>query len=443
MTDFAIITFRHTGPIKTWAAMQATNVHNARTKPLDHAVPGADGPRFLIGGNDLIKDVKRNLKIAKIHPAKLRKNGVIAYEAILSASAEFFERGTEAERADRLERWTAAQVEWAKDRYGLFRVASMVLHTDEKTPHIHLVVLPLEVKSDKRRKDRDVRWSLVGRMISGPGQFDRAQDEYAQAMAPFGLVRGVKGSGRKHEPVPVYLKRMAEKEAAVNAERGELVELREGVVRDRAIVDAGTAKVNDAWRAIIAQRAQLEAAEADFARRVADHATMVRQHALAKAEEERELTEAKQALRDRQATIAAARTEIARQAAIVEADRLKVQRDAEAVTAARAEFKVHRDRVEAARVAVMAERDRLKDERVRVEAGKERLSSVFSSAQEFLVRVAKVQVSDINPRVQAATSAAFALRQAATSVRPPASEIDPGVLAQFAAIRRGGAAIGG
>jgi hypothetical protein len=127
---------------------------------------------------------------------------VLAFEAILSASPEFFERGSSEERAARLRKWATAQVDWAVERYGRHRIASLVLHLDEKTPHMHLVVLPLEVKSDKRRKDpTKVRWSLAGRTISGLGKFGQAQDAYGAAMSGFGLVRGIKGSGRKHEPV--------------------------------------------------------------------------------------------------------------------------------------------------------------------------------------------------------------------------------------------------
>lgn len=230
---FAIVTFRNTGPIKTWSDMRAANVHNARTKPLDHAVLGAPGPQFLVGTNDLVADVRRHLRASGISPDRLRKNGVIAYEAILSASPKFFEQGDAAARAERLQAWTHAQVAWAMKRYGPHRAASMVLHVDEKTPHVHLVVLPLEVKPDGRRNDGAPRWSLVGRTISGPGRFNEVQDDYADAMAAFGLERGARGSRRKHEPVPVYLARMAEKERAVDDERKRNAAQAEAVERGR------------------------------------------------------------------------------------------------------------------------------------------------------------------------------------------------------------------
>ncbi|MGC5798904.1 MobV family relaxase [Sphingomonas sp. NFX23] len=218
-SEFAIVTFRKSGPIKTASAVRATNVHNARTKPLKHAIVGAPEPRFLVGTNNLLKDITRALADVEIDFRKPRKNGVLAYEAILSASAAFFERGTEEERAARLELWIKDQVAWAIKRYGANRVVSMVLHLDEKTPHIHLVILPLTVTVDGRRSDRTPRWGLVGRTISGPGMYDQVQDDYAAAMAHFGLVRGIKGSGRKHEPVVIYLARMAAKEKGLDVAR--------------------------------------------------------------------------------------------------------------------------------------------------------------------------------------------------------------------------------
>lgn len=218
---FAIITFRSTGPIKSWAAMRAANIHNARTKPLPHAVRDAPPPMHLIGTGNLEADVRSILGDVAIDVDKPRKNGVLAFEAILTASPEFFEQGSEADRQRRLDAWIKAQRNWAVQHYGLMRVASLVIHLDEKTPHAHLVVVPLEMKIDKRRRDGRARYSIVGRSISGPGAFSAVQDSYAAAMAPFGLSRGVRGSGRKNEPVAQYLKRLAEGEAETARKQAE------------------------------------------------------------------------------------------------------------------------------------------------------------------------------------------------------------------------------
>ncbi len=76
------------------------------------------------------------------------------------------------------------------------------------------MIVPLQLVDDQRRKDRGWRWSLVGSSISGPGRFDQLQDAYAEAMAPFGLVRGERHSGRKNEPYRVVMARVADREKA-------------------------------------------------------------------------------------------------------------------------------------------------------------------------------------------------------------------------------------
>lgn len=374
--QFAIITFRSTGPIKTWAAMRAANVHNARTKPLAHAVPGAPAPEHLVGTDDLVADVKRHLRGAKLDPDRLRKNGVIAFEAILSASAEFFGAGTDEERAGRLTAWKAAQREWALKRYGAHRVASMVLHVDEKVPHIHLVVVPLEVKRDGRRKDADARWSLVGRTISGPGRFDEVQDEYALAMAPFGLARGVRGSGRKHEPVPVYLARMAAKERAVDADRADALRDRTAARAERDHAEATRREVERRERDLAARAEQLEREDAARRRRFEQE----RDVWLFSIDVDRRDIEA------REAEVAAAEQQL---------------------TAGEADL--------ASRQASFG---RFRDELV---ATREKLVPIVAAAQEFVRASVGVKIEDVAPAARPAVTAARQLMEIVRSPPSPAA----------------------
>lgn len=384
--QFAIITFRDTGPIKTWSDMRAANVHNARTKPLAHVMPGAPAPEHLIGTRDLVADVKQCLRGAKLDPDRVRKNGVIAYEAILSASAEFFDEGTVDDRAARLLAWKLAQREWALKRYGAHRVASMVLHVDEKVPHIHLVVVPLEVKSDGRRKDREVRWSLVGRTISGPGRFDEAQDAYAEAMASFGLVRGVRGSGRKHEPVPVYLARMAAKEHAVDAERIDLIRDRDVIAADRVQIEAARSAVERRERELAARAEQL--AQDDAARR-------------RRLEQERQVWQFsmdvdRRDLDAREAEIAAAEQQL---------------------TAGEAELGLGK-----------ASFARFRDELV---ATREKLVPIVVAAQEFVRTAAGIHPEDILPASRSVVSAARQVVEACKAVPSRVAFVEPELRSRF------------
>lgn len=261
---FAICTYRKTGPIKTWSAMEAANVHNARTKPIAHGVPGAPEPIFLVGTDDLVRDVKQGLRAADLNPDRLRKNGVIAYEAIMTASPQFFAQGTLDERARRLEAWRAAQVRFADQRYK-HRVVSMVLHLDEKTPHIHLVVLPLEWKIDGRCPERGPKWILDGKSISGPGRFDQLHDDYAAAMAGFGLARGKRKSGAKNEPPAVFMERLKREQEAAERAQADAAAMRAAADREHlaalALIERTkrSAAEVDAQRALVlADRAKLD-----------------------------------------------------------------------------------------------------------------------------------------------------------------------------------------
>jgi hypothetical protein len=68
-----------------------------------------------------------------------------------------------------------------------------MLHQDEITPHLHVLVVPLT--PDGRLSCRDV---------FSPARLHQLQTDYAQAMAPHGLTRGIKYSTANHEDVRRY-----------------------------------------------------------------------------------------------------------------------------------------------------------------------------------------------------------------------------------------------
>jgi len=259
--QFAIFTFRDTGPLKTWAAVRAAQIHNSREKPIAHGASDI-GPRHIIGGRNLVEDIKAALRHHGIDPAKLRKNGVIAYEAVLTASPTYFQNLAPEERGVKFRRWYDEQKRFVLAKYGEHRVVSMVLHLDEQTPHIHVVILPLELRADGRSKDGTKRWALVGRSISGPGQFDRLQNEYARAMEPLGLSRGEVKSGRKHKPVREYLAELKAQETA-NAQRAADLEAGLARLRDQALrAEVDRRAVQKEKQAAAASRAASEQAQA-------------------------------------------------------------------------------------------------------------------------------------------------------------------------------------
>ena len=96
----------------------------------------------------------------------------------------------------RLQEWIDKNLEFCIKEYGKENIVRFAVHLDEKTPHIHCVFVP--ITPDGRLSAGD--WMKTGK------QLEEVQTKYAEAMAEFGLERGVK-SERKHHTTEEYRQR--------------------------------------------------------------------------------------------------------------------------------------------------------------------------------------------------------------------------------------------
>jgi hypothetical protein len=125
-------------------------------------------------------------------PVKRRKDAVEAVELILSASPEFFDSISENRasliKASQFKRWAEETVKWAKKEFGE-NLVDCVLHMDEDSPHFHIIATPLT---------KDGR--LCGKEFLSKIELIRRQTDYAKAMSPFNLKRGLSAdvTNRKH-----------------------------------------------------------------------------------------------------------------------------------------------------------------------------------------------------------------------------------------------------
>lgn len=107
----------------------------------------------------------------------------------------------------RLDEWCRANIKWLHDTFGAENLVSCVLHMDEKTPHLHATVVPIISTPRKRRtregeqkyKEKAPAPRLCANELMTRGKLRQYQDTYAQAMAGFGLKRGVVASGARHQ----------------------------------------------------------------------------------------------------------------------------------------------------------------------------------------------------------------------------------------------------
>jgi hypothetical protein len=130
-------------------------------------------------------------RIDELRLPRLRGDAVRAVELVLTASPEGFRRDADGRALDvRGTAWVQDNLDFLRQRFGEKNVVSFTLHQDEITPHIHAVVVP--VTDDGRLSSRDV---------FSPMSLRQLQTDYAKAMEPHGLERGIKYSTAIHEDV--------------------------------------------------------------------------------------------------------------------------------------------------------------------------------------------------------------------------------------------------
>ena len=182
--------------LKSQGAVSGALAHNHRSRP----VPNADPSRSNI---ELVPKPER--PVAEIIQEKTgrppRANGVLATEAIISASPEFFRPGGEGAGEwdeDRLQQWRDAVEPWIEQQFPY--AISVTLHLDEETPHFQIIDLPL------------VDDGAGGLKLSHKAKFggqsrrdiSRWQDYVAEPMKPLGIERGVWKSTARHTPQGQY-----------------------------------------------------------------------------------------------------------------------------------------------------------------------------------------------------------------------------------------------
>lgn len=106
------------------------------------------------------------------------------------------------ENPERLTQWMNENYRFVSERFGGRNVVDFTLHMDERTPHIHCVVVPLT--KDGRLSAKEV--------MGDRRKLSELQDCYGKVMQnKFGLQRGFKGSTATHDSVREYYGRIEER----------------------------------------------------------------------------------------------------------------------------------------------------------------------------------------------------------------------------------------
>lgn len=150
-----------------------------------------------------------------------RSQNVIADELLFTATNEFFKDMT---RED-IKEWANTCMEFVYEDLGYTKeqILHATVHMDEKTPHVHCVVVPLVKKFDKRTNTE--RYTISKKQyIRDKIHLSELQDKYHKRLTDKGydLERGIKGSDRKHIKIKEYKKINRKLEENLNVRNNRL-----------------------------------------------------------------------------------------------------------------------------------------------------------------------------------------------------------------------------
>lgn len=175
-----------TAKLKAPANVSAAASHIERTRPTHNARPGVAN-EWLIGGPGMYAQAEKVW--AKI--PKKRSDAVHGIEVVMTASPEAFQ-GPNALDAHT---FGQAVTEWAKNEFRGAQILGACMHLDESTPHVQLILIPTDLKSDGTLQ-------LNAKKYLGSAQkLSAMQTSFAKHVESFGLERGLKGSKAKHTTI--------------------------------------------------------------------------------------------------------------------------------------------------------------------------------------------------------------------------------------------------
>lgn len=163
-------------------ALKASQIHNERLTDR-HSNPDIDTDRsdqnvVFFKTEDITDDVKKRIAdIQSRQKRKIRCDAPVAIEYMITASPEAMARLSKQEQ----ERYFAECLSFVEARHGVGNRLSAVLHLDETTPHLHMLVFP------EREGKLDAKSFFKLPALTA------LQDEFAIKVGKqFGLERGVR-----------------------------------------------------------------------------------------------------------------------------------------------------------------------------------------------------------------------------------------------------------
>ena len=175
-------------------AAVAMSKHALREVHVANAVEGAPKPDVIAGESTTrgVLAALADLKAAAIASGqRWRKDQVEAVDLLVTTSRQDMARMTLEEQNSYFKRSLA----WIAAQWPTARVLTAAVHRDETTPHMQVLLAPIDVRGRFAAKD----------LLGGPGDMSKMQDAFHdQVGRHYKLERGEKGSKATHVPVRTF-----------------------------------------------------------------------------------------------------------------------------------------------------------------------------------------------------------------------------------------------
>lgn len=215
--------------LHTNANVGGTISHHLRTRETDNADPEKmiknwfypnDYGKTPEGYTDKSKNVEMDYRrkqqdkamsmYKKRLPEKVRKNGVRAVEFMMTVSPEVMQR-----KDFNATKYLNACGKWAREKFGDENVFFIAYHFDEKTPHVSLLLTPIDENGKLNAR----------KFFGGREKMSELQDDFFEKVGKeFGLERGIKGSKAKHQTIKSYYSQLNEQDKNVAELTQEIVQ---------------------------------------------------------------------------------------------------------------------------------------------------------------------------------------------------------------------------
>lgn len=207
MPDYAILRIKkQKGPCGPAVAIR----HNLRDRETPNADPSKTPSNTYLVGEPTTAAIMAawRARMATVD-RKVRKDAVTAVEYVITASSPAF-------KSEKLnDGYFQKALKWVAERHGQANIIQAVVHRDERTPHLHVLVVPIHQKtakythkSTKETTERSVNALDAKHWFHGKEAMQEMQDSFFEAVgSPYGLTRGIKGSRARHEEIQSFYAR--------------------------------------------------------------------------------------------------------------------------------------------------------------------------------------------------------------------------------------------